>query len=162
MPRGIPADDEIVTAAARAYMGGDTCAQVAATYGVGLKRLRRRVADLGGQMRSSGGHRLPDTTRKAIATAYAEGGSYDSVAAAYGISPATVANIVADHGIAPHPTGGTRRRKFTTEEARTLADRHARGESYKALAREYGCSDQCIARAVNRLGHEDRESEGAA
>lgn len=164
MPRGIPADDETVTAAARAYLDGATCAEVATRYGVGLKRLRRRVADLGGQMRSSGGHRLPEDVRDAIAVAYAEGGSYDSVAATYEISPATVANIIADRRIPPHPTGGTRRRRFTDAEARDLADRHARGESFKAIARDLGCSDHCVARAVARLPRhdEDEPAEGAA
>lgn len=151
MSKGVPAPDATLTAAAYAYLAGQSTAAVSAAYGVGYIRLRRRVQELGGAMRSRNHHRVPNTVRDQAAALYAAGGSYDGVAAALGISPATVAAVVAERGIDAHPTGGTMRRRFSDAEAQELLARKRRGESFKAMARELGTSDQCVGRAVARV-----------
>ncbi|MEV0996802.1 hypothetical protein [Nonomuraea sp. NPDC050202] len=133
-----------IDALAQQHLAGasvrDLAQQHNLTYSWIYRRFHRAGIPLQGQPSKS--------QRAEIAAAYAEGQSLRDIAAAFGISPGSVAPIARAAGIPPRPTGKPRINDWS--HITSLADQ---GMTAPRIAAAVGCSKRHIARVLNGSGY---------
>lgn len=135
-----------------AVMGGRSCRDVGAEFGVG----KSTVATISALLRVEGGRQARVIDRAGIGRAWSDGVKAEAIAAEYGVALGTVRRIVRGLGLPPRPTGSPRR----IDRAPIVAALEA-GDKLEAIAAAHGISLWMVGAIRREAGLPPRKRGGA-